>query len=197
MIYSVSRKQNKRQLTLNRQARQIKVVCTHIFDIPLLEIRNVRESQREISKKTEGGEERLRAVVDVLHVLVHGWPGVRRSFIRRLKQKSSRVGGASVNNAGEDRSFFCSCCFCCAAQHKFRGRKFRGRSVLRVSVAQRSTNFEVEIHKFEPFVVIHGYIHCQVRHVLQNLVFRRRHGDAEAHVGRMGSVVQCYKPPDV
>jgi hypothetical protein len=35
------------------------------------------------------GQRRLRAVVDVLHVLVHGWPGVRRSFIRRLKQKSA------------------------------------------------------------------------------------------------------------
>jgi hypothetical protein len=112
------------------------------------------ERDREkFQKKTEGGEERLRAVVDVLHVLVHGWPGVRRSFIRRLKQKSSRVGGASVNNAREDRRFFLLQLF--LLQHKFRNSR------------------------------------------LQNLVFRRRHGDAEAHVGRRGSVFQCYKPSDI
>ena len=79
------------------------------------------ERDREkFQKKTEGGEERLRAVVDVLQVLVHGWPGVRRRFIRRLQQKSSRVGGASVNNAREDGRFFLLLLF--LLQHKFRGR---------------------------------------------------------------------------
>ena len=53
MIYSVSRKQIKCKLTLNRQAREIKVVCIHIFDITLLAMRNVRERQREISKKKQ------------------------------------------------------------------------------------------------------------------------------------------------
>ena len=39
-----------------RQAREIKVVCTYLFDIALLAVRNARERQREI-KKTEGRRE--------------------------------------------------------------------------------------------------------------------------------------------
>jgi hypothetical protein len=46
-----------------------------------------RERERNL-KVREGRGESVRAVVDVLHVLVHGWPGVWRSLIRRLKQKS-------------------------------------------------------------------------------------------------------------
>ena len=37
-----------------RQAREIKVACTYIFYIALLAMRNVRERQREISKKNRG-----------------------------------------------------------------------------------------------------------------------------------------------
>ena len=36
-----------------RQARKIKVACTYIFYIALLAMRNVRERQREISKKKQ------------------------------------------------------------------------------------------------------------------------------------------------